>query len=144
MAFDVSPERIARQCARRPWTVIGLWVVPLVLAVVSMATLLDSALTTRFVFINTPESQRGVDLMEKLRGFPISTNEVVKPYLSASPSKTDFPYVEPEKYQIVCAGQDGKFGAAGGLYPDGVGYSEADEDNLTSFSDGKTLEDAIP
>ena len=76
---------------------------------------------------------------------PISTNVVLKPYVSefgANGKITRF--VEPDKYQIVCAGQDATFGAAGGLYPDGVGYSEADEDNLTSFSDGKTLEDAIP
>ena len=54
-----------------------------------------------------------------------------------------------EKFQIICAGQDGQFGAGVGqptspVYPDGLLYSEADEDNLTSFSEGKTLEDAIP
>jgi len=57
-------------------------------------------------------------------------------------------FAEPEKYQIICPGLDGEFGAgaASGLavYPDGIGYAEADEDNLTNFSGGKTLEDAIP
>ena len=38
---------------------------------------LSGALTTQFVFTNDPESQRGVDLIEDLRGLPNSTNEVV-------------------------------------------------------------------
>ena len=45
--------------------------------------------------------------------------------------------------QIICAGRDDDFGS-GGLFPDGIGYSEADEDNLASFSDGLTLQDRIP
>jgi len=42
-----------------------------------MVSLLADALTTRFDFINTPESQRGIDLIEELRGVPFSTNEIV-------------------------------------------------------------------
>ena len=38
---------------------------------------LDSALTTAFTFTNTPESERGANLIEELRGQPFSTNEVV-------------------------------------------------------------------
>lgn len=58
-------------------------------------------------------------------------------------------FAAAEKYQILCAGQDGQFGAGAGqptsaVYPEGLLYSEADEDNLTSFSEGKTLQDAIP
>ena len=73
----IPTEALARGSARRPWTVIGLWVLALVIAGALVATLLNDALTTQFVFTNTPESQRGVDLMEELRGLPISTNEVV-------------------------------------------------------------------
>ena len=60
-------------------------------------------------------------------------------------------FAEAEKFQIICAGQDGEYGASAtlgtglaALYPDGAGYSEADEDNITNFSEGKTLEAAIP
>ena len=57
-------------------------------------------------------------------------------------------FAEPEKFQIICAGLDGEFGAGAisqlAVYPDGIGYAESDEDNLTNFSGGKTLEDAIP
>ena len=74
--MSVSPEPLARLCAKRPWTTIGIWVLVLVLGFVIVATLLSSALTTAFRFTNTPESQRALDLMEKLRG-PIGTNEVV-------------------------------------------------------------------
>jgi hypothetical protein len=53
-------------------------------------------------------------------------------------------FVEPEKFQIICAGQDSDFGKGGGLYPSGEGYADGDQDNLTNFSEGRTLEDAIP
>ncbi|MDP6402294.1 MAG: hypothetical protein QF467_01960 [SAR202 cluster bacterium] len=73
----LSTEALARLSARRPWTTIAVWVLTLVIAVVLISSLLSDALTTRFDFVNTPESKRGVDLIEKLRGVPFSTNEVV-------------------------------------------------------------------
>lgn len=45
--------------------------------------------------------------------------------------------------QIICAGLDDAFGS-GGVYPSGIGYSVDDDDNITSFSGGKALEDSIP
>ena len=77
MALRISPELLARGSARQPWTTIGLWVLALVIAFFLVATLLDDGLTTEFNFVNTPESQRGLDLLEeRLRG-PTGTNEVV-------------------------------------------------------------------
>lgn len=73
----MSTEGIARFSAERRWWVVGAWVVLLAVAMVFMTTLLSDALTTQFVFTNTPESQRGVDLIEEMRGLPLSTNEVV-------------------------------------------------------------------
>ena len=52
-------------------------------------------------------------------------------------------FIEPKKFQIICAGLDHEFGT-GGQYPDGVGYAKEDRDNLTNFSEGRTLEDAMP
>lgn len=46
-------------------------------------------------------------------------------------------------YQILCAGRDDVFGS-GGIFPNGDGYSEADNDNIANFSFGKKLEDCIP
>ena len=56
---------------------VALWIVTLVVALVLINTLLSDALTTQFIFVNTPESQRGVDLIEEMRGVPFSTNEVI-------------------------------------------------------------------
>ena len=46
-------------------------------AIVLIINLLGDALTTQFTFTTTPESQRGLDLIEEMRGVPFSTNEVV-------------------------------------------------------------------
>ncbi len=77
MAGTSFTENLSRSSATRPWLVIAAWVVTLVIAIVLIASLLGGALTTQFIFTNTPESQRGLDLIEDLRGFPNSTNEVV-------------------------------------------------------------------
>ncbi len=74
----------------------------------------------------------------------VKQNTYVRPYVRVTPPTTQEHFVDPEKFQIICAGLDQEFGTGGGVYPDGIGYTQADEDNLTSFSDGKTLEDAIP
>ena len=75
--MGISPEALARRSARRPWTTVGIWILVLAIAFVLVASFWDGALTTQFTFTNTPESQRGVDLMQELRGVPISTNEVI-------------------------------------------------------------------
>ena len=73
----LSTRSIARKTAERPKTTILVWLAAVAIAFYLIGTLLDEALTTEFVFTNTPESQRGVDLIEELRGEPISTTEVV-------------------------------------------------------------------
>lgn len=61
--------------------------------------------------------------------------------------------VYPTTFQIICAGQDGLFGAdhptstdKKKYYPAGTNYHPDgdDNDNMTNFSDGKRLEDNIP
>jgi hypothetical protein len=54
------------------------------------------------------------------------------------------PFAEPERFQIISAGLDGEFGEGGGLYPSGQGYTTSDRDNITSFTQGSTLEDDVP
>jgi prepilin-type N-terminal cleavage/methylation domain-containing protein len=54
-------------------------------------------------------------------------------------------FVKPDKFQLICAGQDGNFGQGGFCrYPSGLGYTDGDNDNITSFSEGSTLEDQMP
>jgi hypothetical protein len=57
--------------------------------------------------------------------------------------------VNPTTFQILCAGQDGEFGDSLAadqvkLFPSGAFYEAADKDNITNFSDGRTLGDNIP
>ena len=75
--MGLSPESIARRSARRPWITIGIWVAVFVVGVFLQITLLKDGETTKFVFVNNPESKRGLDLLEdRLRG-PTGTNEIV-------------------------------------------------------------------
>jgi RND superfamily putative drug exporter len=74
---NLTTEALARRCARRPWTTIAIWVVAFVVAGFLVASFLKDGETTDFVFVNNPEAQRGLDLLEdRLRG-PTGTNEVV-------------------------------------------------------------------
>lgn len=68
----------------------------------------------------------------------ISTGVAVQPY------RTETGFAEPEGFQIISAGLDNVYGASGGVYPTALGYQDADRDNITNFSEGKTLEDATP
>ncbi|MBM3926132.1 MAG: MMPL family transporter [SAR202 cluster bacterium] len=75
--FSLSTRSLANISARRPWTVVGLWVVGLVAAMFLTSTLLSDVLTDKFDFANNPESKQGFTLIEeRLRG-EIGTNEVV-------------------------------------------------------------------
>lgn len=77
MSFNLSTEALAGASARRPWAVIGLWMLVLAGSIVVAVTLLGSALTTEVEFTNNPESQRGEELLEaRLRG-PEQANEIV-------------------------------------------------------------------
>jgi uncharacterized membrane protein YdfJ with MMPL/SSD domain len=53
----LSTERVARVCARRPWTTVGAWVLALVLGLGTTAALLD--LTSAGEVTSNPESDRG-------------------------------------------------------------------------------------
>jgi hypothetical protein len=57
-------------------------------------------------------------------------------------------WANPDSFQIISAGQDGKYGNSPGnnvkAYPTGINYNTEDNDNLTNFSDRAALEDAIP
>jgi len=66
--------------------------------------------------------------------------------------------MNPKTFQIICAGQDGEFGAPrdmldnnGNLiaaevkrFKSGINYTGEDKDNLTNFSGGKRLSDSMP
>lgn len=72
-------------------------------------------------------------------GYTPVVNGVARPYFS---SVNGAP-LEAQRFQIVCAGQDGHFGTdvSGGAtkqYPDGANYDVInEEDNITNFSPGR-------
>ncbi len=73
----ISTESLARASARRPWLVIGAWLLLLAASLVVSAVFLSDALTTDVDFTNSPESKRAETLLEdKLRG-PAQDREVV-------------------------------------------------------------------
>src|SRR5438105_15218477 len=78
MALSIlSTENLARVSARRPWTIVGIWVAVIVASMTAIGALLSGALTTDVSLTNNPESQRAENLLkDHLRG-PEPTNEVV-------------------------------------------------------------------
>ncbi|HYI16564.1 MAG TPA: MMPL family transporter [Thermomicrobiales bacterium] len=73
----LSTGGLARSSARHPWSVLGIWLVIVVLAVVA-ATGLGDVLTTESGILNDPDSVRGADLLEeRLRGEDPVTETVI-------------------------------------------------------------------
>ncbi|TMF13881.1 MAG: hypothetical protein E6I38_00680, partial [Chloroflexi bacterium] len=73
----LSTEHLARVSARRPWTVVAIWVAVIVASMAAIGLLLSGALTTEVSLTNNPESQRAENLLkDHLRG-PEPTNEIV-------------------------------------------------------------------
>lgn len=65
-----------------------------------------------------------------------------KPYKKSPATATDPPPVNPNTYQILCAGRDGTYGA-GIDFPTGSDYDNANYDDISNFSKG-TMEQAMP
>ena len=54
--------------------------------------------------------------------------------------------MNPDTFQLICAGFDGNYGAdnPNKRFPHGAGYGPGDWDNVANFSFGKTLRDWAP
>ena len=102
----LSTEALARKSANRPWTIIILWVLVLVVSIVLRGALFEDAITTEFAFTSNPDSKRADELLEdRMRG-PKGTNEVV---IVQSESMT----VDDPAYQEFVEGIFGKLVALG-------------------------------
>ena len=95
MVLNLTTEGIARRCAGRPWTTIGIWVMVFAVGAFLFGTLLRDVETTKFVFVNSPESKKGMDLLEERLTGPIGTNEIV--VVQSQPQTVD----DPEFQQVV-------------------------------------------
>ena len=77
MALRLSTESIARRSAHRPWIVIGIWAVVLVVSVGLVGALLNDALTYEFKLSNDADSVVADRLIEERHSGPRKTNEIV-------------------------------------------------------------------
>jgi putative drug exporter of the RND superfamily len=81
----LSPQSVARWSARHRFTVIGIWVVLLLLGGLLTSSYLSGALTTQAEFTNNPDSKQARQLLEQRLTGPRRSNEVV---IVRSESKT--------------------------------------------------------
>jgi len=72
-----NTESLARWASRKPWTVIGIWAILCVAALVSAGTLLGDAITTEAKITNKPESIRADNLLSERLGESDTTSEIV-------------------------------------------------------------------
>lgn len=78
MAKLSMTARLARLSARRPWVVISVWAVFLILAGIAASTVGGVLGAQEMDFTNTPESVRGAQLLEdRLRGVVPETETVI-------------------------------------------------------------------
>jgi uncharacterized membrane protein YdfJ with MMPL/SSD domain len=70
-------ERLARACARRPWRVLGGWVLAVVVSVVLIASFLGEALTSTAEVTAQTDSKRADELLAERGGSGPAPSEVV-------------------------------------------------------------------
>lgn len=132
MSF-LTTEGLARASARRPWAVVGLWSLLLVLALGTVAALLADALTTEIDFTNSPESKRADTLLEeRLRG-PEHVNEIV--IVRSDALTVDDPafrrQVESVYSDIVALGED--------IIAGGTSYYQSGDESLVAADRRTTI-----
>ncbi len=126
----LSTERLARASARRPWLVIGVWIL-LLLAGGYLASGIGDVLTQSFSLSSKPESQRANDLLEaKLRGPRQATESV----LISNPSLT----VNDAAFRSEAEGVISDLRGLTGTVKDATSYYETNAPGLVS-SDQHTL-----
>jgi RND superfamily putative drug exporter len=96
MPSFLSTAGLARISARRPWVVLGAWVLVLVVAVGLMSRLSD-ALTTEANFTNEPEAVKG---LEALEASGLQSEEIVLTETVVIQSET-YTVDSPEFQQVV-------------------------------------------
>ncbi|MAG35518.1 MAG: MMPL domain-containing protein [Dehalococcoidia bacterium] len=76
---NLSTEALARGSARRPWTIVLLWIAALIAAAALVSVFLGSALTTEDSFTNDPEAIRAAKLVDERgsNGGPRATDFVI-------------------------------------------------------------------
>ncbi len=130
VSFRVT-EQLARASARRPWIVVGLWIV-LFLAGGFLASGVGDVLTTEFAITNDPESARADQLLEeRLRG-PEQARELV---IVGSTSAT----VDDAEFQAFVDGLLAEIRGLEGVVGGATSFYETGDERLVSTGRDKTL-----
>ena len=131
MATFRVTEQLARASARRPWVVVGLWVV-LFLVGGFLATGIGDVLTTEFALTNEPESVKADQLLEeRLRG-PEQARELV---IVGSTSAT----VDDAEFQAFVDGLLAEIRGLDGMVEGATSFYETGDERLVSTGRDKTL-----
>jgi putative drug exporter of the RND superfamily len=136
----LSPKSLARLSARRPKTVLAVWVVGLIASFVVIGALLSSALSTEQDFTNNPEAKTGFELIEqRLRG-PMAVTEAL--IIRSETLTVDDPafraYVEDLFARVTVL--EGKYnGGTGTIVARGVHYYMTGDESLVSADRRTTL-----
>jgi len=129
MAFPTT-ERLARASARRPWLVVGIWIVVLVIGGF-LASGINGVLTSDFKFTTKPESAKADQLLQdRLRG-PDRAHEQV--LLRSTTATVDDPAFRAPAELLI-----GEMRVLGGTVESAVSYYETQSPDLVS-QDRRTL-----
>lgn len=131
MSLTVSPERLARGSARRPWLVVALWFVLFITGGL-LASGISDVLTTEFGLDTEPESRTADRLLqERLRG-PEAAREMV---IVGSESST----VDDPAFRAYVVGLLGEIRALGGTVAGATSYYETGNEGLVSADRHRTI-----
>ena len=126
MASPLSTQSLARSSARRPWTVIGIWVVVLVVFMALAATRLSDALEFEFRITNDADSVVADRLIEDRLSGPKKSNEIM---IIKSESLT----VDDEDFRQKVESTFGSImGLGDGIVEGGVHYYTSGDESLVS------------
>src|SRR5206468_4466932 len=129
----LSTETLARVSARRPWTVVGIWVAVIAASIAAIGVLLSGALTTEVSLTNNPESQRAENLLKDNLQGPEPTNEIV---IVRSDSAT----VDDPQFREVVEGVYGKVSGLGtGIVAKGTNFYQSNDPSLVSTDRHTTI-----
>ncbi|UCB42853.1 MAG: MMPL family transporter [Dehalococcoidales bacterium] len=131
MALSLSPQSLARRCARRPWTTIIVWGLILLAAIVLVVTLMGDALTTNVGPTGNPESEQARDLIsERFRSDVVEPSERIEIVLVRSTERT----VEDPVFQSYVENLFVDFLALGpDLIPWGTHFYQSGDESLVSL-----------
>jgi uncharacterized membrane protein YdfJ with MMPL/SSD domain len=73
----VSIAGTLRLCVAHPWRTVGMWLLATAIALLLIAALLKTAISTQEKFTTVPESQVAAQLITQLRGDAHHATEVV-------------------------------------------------------------------